>query len=275
LLAILTLAVTTARAQSRPLATQDPEPVGAGRVAIDFGVASWRDAVYPVSGLKGDLVQLGTFNMNFGISSMADVTLDGGIHNRLSITSRDPSAPDAALVATTGTSTGDVEDVVIGTRIRFKPEEGRRPSFGARFTTRLPNAKHESGLGLDTMDFALSILTGKTIGAVRIVGNVGWSILEDPVTVGIQNDVVTYGGSVAFAMSTNAAIVGEVNGRADTRHGTPPLGTESRTVARAGTRYTFGSTRFDAAVQLGLTRHDPSWGLTAGVTWIFTAFRVP
>src|SRR5262249_32035424 len=122
-------------------------------------------------------------------------------------------------------------------------------------------------------DFALSILSGKTIGAYRLVGNFGWSILEDPVTVGIQNDVITYGGSIAAALSSHTSLVGEVNGRADTRHGTPPLGTESRSAARTGARYERGPARYAGALQVGLPRQDPSWGLPGGVPWILPAFH--
>ena len=50
-----------------------------------------------------------------------------------------------------------------------------------RFATRLPNASNESGLGLDTTDFFVSGLFGKTVQSIRFVGNVGLGILADPV----------------------------------------------------------------------------------------------
>ena len=81
----------------------------------------------------------------------------------------------------TGDTTGDVEDIVIGTKVRLVSEGMRRPAFGFRFATKLPNASNESGLGLDTTDFFASVLAGKTVRSVRIVGNVGLGILGDPV----------------------------------------------------------------------------------------------
>jgi hypothetical protein len=82
-----------AGAQSRPLAAVDPEPVGDGKMSIDLGVDYWSDARYPLSGLGGNLVRLGVFNLNFGVGRVADILLAGGVHNRLFITSRDPTGP--------------------------------------------------------------------------------------------------------------------------------------------------------------------------------------
>ena len=107
------------------------------------------------------------------------------------------------------------------------------PAFGVRFATRLPNAGNESGLGLDTTDFHAQVLVGKTVQSIRIVGNVGLGILGDPTRGDNQNDVLDYGFSVARAVREGLEVVGELNGRASTRGGTPPVGTESRAMMRA------------------------------------------
>ena len=101
-----------------------------------------------------------------------------------------------------------------------------------RFATRLPNASNESGLGLDTTDFFVSVLLGKTVQSIRFVGNAGLGILGDPVRGDRQNDVLTYGFSVARAVRQGLEVVGEVNGRLDTRDGDPPAG--PRAAARCG-----------------------------------------
>ena len=44
-----------ALAQQRPMVTEDPEPIGAGRILIEGGVDFAHDQQYPVSGLKGNL----------------------------------------------------------------------------------------------------------------------------------------------------------------------------------------------------------------------------
>jgi hypothetical protein len=262
-------------AQTLPTPTQDPEPIGAGKVAVGVGESFSRADVFPVSGLTGTLVQSGLLNVRVGISSIADVQLTGGVNNHLSITSRDSSAPDASLLTVSGTTTNDVEDAVLGTRVRFLAETPDRPAVAAEFSVRLPNSKHPSGLGMDTMDFHLGFLGGKSNGAVRVVANLGWSILEDPVRIGIQNDVITYGGSVTLPVATNVAVVADLAGRWSSRHGTPPVGTESRSLLRGSARYSSGAFHYDAGVLVGLTSFDPSWGIWGNVTWVVSAFKIP
>jgi hypothetical protein len=254
--------------------TEDPEPVGAGRVLIEGGFDYAKDANYPASGLRGNLLRAPLIGVSVGISSIAELQIDGGFYNRLSVDSRRP-APLSSMVEQLGATTHDVEDVVVATKIRVAAETAGRPSFGVRFATKLPNTSNESGLGLDTTDFYASILVGKTVRSVRTVGNVGVGILGDPTRGDRQNDVLTYGVSIARALTRGTEIVGEVNGRVDTRAGEPPPGTESRGMARVGMRYTTGGWRADAGLLFGLTAQDPDFGVLAGFTYVFNAFKVP
>src|SRR6202043_251172 len=121
--------------------------------------------------------------------------LTGGPYTRLAIASRS-TAPLANVVTATGDTTHAVEDLAIGAKIRLVPETAGRPGFGFRFSVRLPNAKHESGLGQDTTDFSASLLTGKAVGSPRVVANSGFTILSEPLDAAKQNDVVTYGLSL-------------------------------------------------------------------------------
>jgi hypothetical protein len=174
-----------------------------------------------------------------------------------------------------GTSTSDVEDIVIATKIRILAEGTRRPSFGIRFATKLPNTSNENGIGLDTTDFYLMGLAAKTVQSIRVVGNVGLGILGDPTRGDRQNDVFAYGLSFARALTNTTEVVGEVNGRAHVAGGSPPAGTESRSALRFGGRYTQGLVRVDAGVVVGLTSRDPGVGFMVGATYVFDAFRLP
>ena len=103
----------------------------------------------------------------------------------------------------------------MATKIRLRVGDARPAGDSAlRFATKLPNASNESGLGLDTTDFFVTGLIGKTVQSVRIVGNIG---LGDPVAIrptgDRQNDVLTYGLSIARAVRAGLEIVGEINGR--------------------------------------------------------------
>src|ERR1041384_2864757 len=271
---IVSLAASGAFVQQRPLITEDPETIGAGRVLLEGGVEYDHDVVSPVSGLTGNLFRVPLVGVSVGVSSIAEVQIDQASFSHLDITSRRP-APLTGLMNVMGSSTTDSDDLIIGTKIRIAAEGTARPAFGFRFATKLPNANNESGLGLDTTDFFASVLAGKTTQSVRLVGNIGFAILGDPTNGNRQNDVVTYGASFARAITNAAEIVGEVNGRANTRSAGPLPGTESRSIVRMGLRYTVGGWRGDAAVLFGATNNDPGIGFTAGFTYVFTAFQVP
>ena len=274
-LVVCLLAAAPAAAQQRPLVTEDPEVVGAGMVLIEGGFDYSRDIVYPASGLQGNLLRVPTLGISIGLSSIAELQLDGGFYNRLAITQTGVGpAPLASYLTITGDSTHDVEDVVVATKIRFIGETPSHPAFAVRFATRLPNAGNESGLGLDTTDFHAQVLIGKTVRSLRIVGNVGLGILGDPTRGDNQNDVLDYGVSMARAVYEGVEIVGEVNGRENMRSGTPPVGTESRGLVRLGGRFTKGTVRVDAGILLGMTSRDPSFGFTAGATYVFKGFTV-
>jgi hypothetical protein len=264
-----------AAAQQRPLVTEDPEVIGAGLILIEGGFDYGRDVLYPLSGLQGNLLRAPTLGLSVGISSIAELQIDGGFYNRLTVTHRGIGpAPLAGQLNFTGDSTHDVEDIVLATKIRILGETAGHPAFGLRFATRLPNASNESGLGLDTTDFHAQLLAGKTVRSIRIVGNVGLGILGDPTRGDNQNDVLNYGISVARAVREGLEVVGELNGRAATRSGTPPVGTESRSLVRVGGRLTRGTVRIDAGILLGVTSRDPGFGFTAGATYVFKGFTI-
>ena len=273
---VLAFVATPAFSQQRPLVTEDPEVIGAGRLLVEGGIDWERDLFYPVSGLRGHRLSVPTFGVSVGLSSMAELQIDAGFYQRLRITER-RAAPLASLVTSTSDRTHDVEDVVIATKIHlFGETAGGRPAVGLRFATKLPNASNENGLGTDMTDFFASLLVAKTIQSIRVVGNAGVAIMGDPTAaVPEQNDLLTIGLSVARALTNSTEVVGEVNSRLNLANGDPDPGGENRGVMRFGGRYTRGTVRVDAGVIIGMTARDPEIGVTAGFTWVFNAFRVP
>ena len=263
-----------AGAQQRPLVTEDPETIGSGLVLIEGGVDLLREVFYPVSGLEGNLLRLPTLGVSFGLSSIAELQVDGGLYQRLTITDR-RAGPLAGQLDITGDRTNDVEDLTIATKVRLLSETASRPALAVRVATRLPNAGNESGLGLDTMDFYVTGLVGKTVQSIRFVGNAGLGILGDPTRGDRQNDVLMYGFSVARAVRQGLEVVGEINGRLNMRDGEPPPGTDTRGAMRIGGRFTRSTVRVDGGVIIGMTSRDPGLGFTAGFTWVFRGFTVP
>ena len=265
---------SSAFAQQRPLLTEDPETVGTGNILLEGGFDAQQDIFFPASGLRGDLLRVPTLGVSFGFSSILELQIDGGFYQRLNITTIDP-APLSDKLELTDNDTSDILDAVIATKIRVVSEGPGRPSFGIRLATKLPFASNESGLGLDTMDFYMSGLFGKTVQSVRVVGNLGIGILSDPIEGDRQNDVVTYGVSIARALQEGLEFVGEINGHVNTRNERVPPGTESRSGIRIGVRYTKSAVRVDGGMLFGLTSRDPNFGFTAGLTYVFKGFTLP
>ena len=175
----LLVASQTAFAQSRPLATEDPETVPAGHMLLEGGLDFAYDITFPASGLKGNLWRIGTFGLSVGVGSIAEIQFDGGFRNSLTIKSADPDAPLADMLDIDGDTTSEFEDLVVGTKIRFLSESPSRPAMAFKVSTKLPMASNETGLGLDTMDFHVGMFIGKTIESIRVVGNIGVGILSD------------------------------------------------------------------------------------------------
>jgi len=274
---ILALGLAAARpalAQQRPLQTEDPETIGAGRALIEAGVDYQRDAFLPVSGLRGNHITMPAFGVSLGVSSIAEIQFDWGIYQKLNITEQVAGAPLSQLLQIDGTSTDDFGDIRIGAKVRLLSETARRPAMGSWFSTRLPNAGNESGLGKDVQDFASAVTIGKTVQSVRVVGNIGLLMIGRPTEAVAQDVLLIYGLSVARAISPAAEVVGEFVGRANFANIVTP-GAEDRGLLRFGARYTKSGVRIDGGINLGLTSYDPEVGFTAGLTWVFNAFRVP
>jgi hypothetical protein len=271
----LALLVTSrAEAQQRPLVTEDPQTVGAGHILIETGVDWMQGITFPISGLRGDLVSGPTIGVSVGVGPIAEIQIDGSPYRQLRITER-REAPLSAVLSLNGATTSAVDDFVIATKLRLLSEGRSRPAIGLRFATRLPNASNESGLGHDTTDFFASFLVGKTVARVRWVANAGVAIVGDPVVAARQEDLLTFGMSLAGRLGRGFELVSEYNGRMNLAASSPVPGTENRGVARAGLRFSRGSVRLDAAALMGATSTDLDLGATAGLTWVFRAFQMP
>ncbi len=259
-----TLAAAPAAAQHRPLLTEDPEVIGQGRLLVEAGVETGANIRYPVSGLTGDRTAL-PLGVSIGIGPAAELQIDGG-YQWLSIDRRDLAPLDFRVRE--GDRTSDLVDVALGLKLRLWREGERRPSFGLRLVTELPNAGNESGLGLDILNFSSSLLVGKTVGSLRVVGNAGVILLSDVLQGSLQQDAFVGGVSVARALSPVVDLVGEITGRRVLFAEQPPIGAEPRAQLRGAARYTRGRWRADAGMIVGLTEQDPDIGITAGLTWV-------
>jgi len=263
-LALLAISVAPATAQPWPFRTEDPRLSPPGAVLARVGLELGSEAAFPASGLSGTVLRFpAAIRFGFG---RAELQVDGG-YELLSIDERAP-APLDSMLDIRGDRTHDVIDPVVGFKVRIAEEIAAFPAWSFLVATRLPAAGNESGLGLDTTDFWLWLLAGKTLGPARVAANVGAGVLGIPTRGDRQNDVWGYGVSVVGALGAGWEIGAEVQGALDVR-GDTPVGTEERGQARIGVRRARGPLTLDAAVLLGLEDPDPELGATVGLSLAF------
>jgi hypothetical protein len=219
--------------------------------------------------LEGDLTRAGVIGVTFGLAPNVEVEVQGVAQNFLSINSRTASAIPLDI-APTAISTHDTGDFTLWTKIKLRNESGPWPSVGFRFGVQLPNSSQGSGVGLNQTNAYGQVIFGKKFGQnarVNTFANLGIGILNAPTQTFSQNDVFTYGLAGIVRIDKTFSVVGEVNGRQNTRPGTGPLGTESQGEARLGMQVRASGLRFDFAGIAGLTKFSPRSGVTVGVTY--------
>jgi len=258
-----------ARGQQRPLITEDVDIIPPGTMRIEAGLDFLQGAKYPVSGLTGDLTRVGVLGISIGLAPNVEFQIEGVAQNFLSINTRGTSAIPLSL-APGANSTNGVGDFTLWTKIKLRAETRRGPSVGFRIGVGLPNSNQSRGIGLNQTNAYGSFLFGKKFGhngRLNTFGNLGIAILTAPTELFSQNDVVTYGAAGIFRLNKQFSLAGEVNGRANTRPGGGPRGTESQSEARLGMQIRASGLRFDFAGIKGLTSFTHDTGFTVGVTY--------
>jgi len=241
--------------------------VKTGRVHAEFGIEFLQGQRYSLSGLEGDLTRLGVSRIHVGVGEYAEFQISGVIQDVLSVSRRTPAVLTPSFA---GDSTNDFGDLILGAKLKLVGENGRRPAIAFKFAVELPNAKHDSGLGMDETEFYSSLLFSKLLGRTRVMADIGFAILGNPIFNGRQTDPLTYGVAAIVPVTARINLVGEVNGRQG-----PPrrLGNENLSQIRAGMQVWTGGIRWDVGAVAGLREFDPDSGLTVGVTYEFQAFE--
>lgn len=263
-------AISTAEAQQRPLITEDVDVLAPGTLRIEAGIDFLQNAKFPASGLTGDLTRIGVIGIHVGLSPNVEFQIEGVAQNFLSINSVSPNPAIPNTFAPGSNSTNDTGDFTLATKIKIRNETRRAPSLGFRFGVELPNSKEGRGIGVNQTNAFGVILVGKKFGhdeRLNTFGNIGLGILSAPTQRFIQNDVLLYGLAGIYRVNNQIDFAGEINGRANTRRGRAPLGTEPLSEARLGLRVRTSGLRFDFAGIAGLTDFSPRSGVTFGVTY--------
>ena len=267
--ACLLVLSAAARAQQRPLLTEDVDVLEPGALRIQVGIDFMQDAKFPTSGLTGDLTRVGVIGVHVGLSPNVEFSIEGVAQNFLSINTRGASAVPLAIPAGEN-STNDTGDFRLATKVKLRNETRRGPSLGFKFGVELPNSNETRGIGINQTNAFGMVLVGKKFGRegrLNTFGNLGLGIYTAPTRLFTQNDMLLYGLGGIFRVNKTVNLAAEVNGRANTRGGTAPLGTESRGEFRLGLQVKAAGLRFDAAGIKGLTEFSPRSGVTFGVTY--------
>lgn len=258
-------------AQQRPLLTDDVDIAPAGTINISAGADFFQNAKFPLSGLKGELTRVGDIRIRQGFASNVEIQIEGTIQNFLAINSQSTSAVPLSF---SGNSTNDFDDFIISAKIKLRNETRNFPALGMKFGYQMPNTDQAKGIGTNQINIFSKILFQKKFGkrkgqdpAANVYGNIGLGILTAPIERFTQNDVFLYGVAGVFRLNNHINLVGEINGRANTRKGNAPIGTESLSQFRIGTQIKASSLRFDTAAIIGLTKYSPRTGITFGITY--------
>jgi hypothetical protein len=251
LLALLLLLPSwAARAQTRPLLTEEATTAPAGRIAFETGgdfIASEPnyETGHPRGRGDGPLLRI--------VYSPAD-SVEVDLEWVAFILT--PSDPDFGHVS-------DAGDVSLRTKLRFHDGGARGPTFGARFTMTLPQTSFGQGLGPNTTRTSAQALLTLPAGPLRVHLNAGLAIQDEVFRAHEQRDFLAHGAALEWRAGARLALVAEIAGLAG--KGAP--GTDAHTEVRAGLRLERGRGIVDAAVRRGLGDADGTWGATAGLTW--------
>lgn len=271
-LVLIAFASIAAVAQQRPLLTDDVDIVPQGAIEIGAGVEFLQNAKFPLSGLKGDLTRVGDIRIRTGFAPNVELQIEGTLQNFLAINGQ--LGPSAIPLNVSGNSTNDFDDFTVSAKIKLLNESRSFPAVGVKLGFQMPNTDQAKGIGTNQINVFTKFLVGKKFGKragrtplANIYGNLGLAIMTAPIERFTQNDVILYGLAGIFRVTDHVNVVGEVNGRANTRSGSAPLGTESVGQFRIGSQIKASGLRFDTAAVFGLTRLSPKTGIVFGVTY--------
>ena len=257
-LALLLVSAAPAAAQDQPLQTEPATTAPAGRIVLETGFDAIADEPSYVTGVhrtawSGPLLRL-------VYSPAASVELDVEWTARVGVWGDHQRG---------GAQSSDFGDVALRAKWRIAEGGAGRPTLGARFGVFLPETSYEDkqfrplGLGSNTLRFFVEGLLTLPVGRGRLHANVGLFLADEVYRPHDQRDFLAYGLALEWPLRAAVSALLELAGRAG--DGRP--GTDARSEARAGLRWTRGRVAWSVALRRGLAAADGTWGATAGLAW--------
>jgi len=263
----------------------------AGELLLGLGAGWEPGSRFPLSGLRGDLLRLGTLTAAYAVADGVVLEVRGDALRVLEIDGRGPSHVPLEPGVEDG-RTADAGDFRIATVARLLGG-ARGPSAGVDVAVKLPNSRESRGIGLNTTDFEGSVFGSWGSPRLRATAELGIGILAAPLRTFVQDDVLLYGaevvwssggvagsgawsggGSGASARDRGPDRAGRsggslrvslgASGRLNTRS-VVPVGLEDRGRVRAGLEWGRGSWALDGSVAAGYGPLGPDLALGLGL----------
>jgi len=237
----------------------------AGDLLLGAGFGYQVDRRFPLSGLRGNLVRLGTLSVAYAVADGVLLEVRGDAWRVLHVRQRGPSHVPLDPGVSDGT-TADVDDFRLATVARLLGGE-RGPSAGIDVAVKLPNSKQARGIGLNTTDFEGSVFGSWGGERLRVTGELGVGILTAPLRTFIQDDVLLYGMELLWdpdGPGPLPRVALGLRGRANTRN-VVPVGLEDEGGVSAGLDWRRGGWLLDGSVLVGYAQDSPDLGLRVGV----------
>jgi|GEM_PF-1537877 len=166
-------------------------------------------------------------------------------------------------------------DLTLWTKVRFLPEKGYAPGVGLRFGVKLPNANAQDGLGTDQTDFYASVLASQRLGRFENRFNLGLALLDDPLKLRGQQDMLTLGLASLYNLSAKWQLLVDFYSQqgADAKFRFSKIS--------AGARHLNGKWVWNAALKKGLRSDHKGyqdelsldWGMVLGISRYFDLSR--
>ncbi len=234
-------------------------------IVLGAGGAWVSRAVFGLSGLRGDVTELGSLYVGIPIGPSAAFEVRGVLRQLLHIDSRDPNPPLPPAASSTDDKVSDVGDFRLS--VSFAPIGGEEGvSAGGHLAVELPNTDELIGIGTNTTKVVIAGLLAWTAPRWHFTGILGVEIAESPVEHFVQNDLFAYALEWVWLPSPYFSIAAGIQGAATTRQISPP-GTEDVGEARASAEWRVGAFILDVGVGHGFTGRSGGLNLRTGLSW--------
>lgn len=237
----------------RPLVTENAEitPVGVMEMRLGLEYLNDETLMFQPVGKNWNVARLPVWGCSIGLGDRVEVQADFD-----------------ALYLQDGHFDGyDVGDLRLWTKVKLLSEQEKMPAVAVKFGMKLPNAGEQHNFGTDESDNFGLFLISKHFGDLESRINLGMGILGSPISLSNQDDVFLYGIGLVKPVNSSVNLVAEINGIAFSHAG------NERSSFRAGIQIPQKSVTWDIAGSMGLNKASENWGVTAGATWTFQAFR--